>query len=120
MGQEGTISWKSHVIMFCAQNFLRTALQPRFLSTNSPSSSFLRNSAATLPRDFRFIPSFLDEYEQRILLKHALRKLDETGKRSFQRKRRGKGHYDLTTGSIADMFLPDEYYEFEEVAKLWP
>jgi len=96
--------------MFSTRTFIniRSALRSRPLSTHSPGSP------STLPPDFRFIPSFLDDNEQRTLLKFALRKLDEAGKRSFQRKRRGKGNYDTVTGSVSDIFLPDKYYEFEE------
>ncbi|KIJ44239.1 hypothetical protein M422DRAFT_168295, partial [Sphaerobolus stellatus SS14] len=102
--------------MFSARNFIRSRIAcSRFLSSQRYLAPYLRTvSSSTLPSEFRFIPDFLAEDEQRTLLKFALRKLDETGKRSLQRKRRSKGNYDTCDGSISDLFLPDEYYGFEE------
>ncbi|KIK63600.1 hypothetical protein GYMLUDRAFT_146163, partial [Collybiopsis luxurians FD-317 M1] len=63
------------------------------------------------PSEFNFIPDFFSVTEQRVLLEAALMKLDTTGSRRFQRKRRVLLESSKLNRST---FLPDEYYEFSE------
>lgn len=99
----------------------------------------LRNAIpkALLPRDFTFLPNYFSRAEQRVLLVTSLRKLD--GKEhvdrwsvcierldveSIQSRRRRKALLrtgppilpsNESTNPLQDHFLPDDYYEFEEV-----
>lgn len=87
----------------------------------------LRRSITTLqkaipdPRDFTFLPGFFSLAEQRVLLTAALQKLDAL--ESIQNRRRRKALFRTArptllpnaSNPLQDVFLPDEYYEFEEV-----
>lgn len=83
-------------------------------------------STSTIPlwlRDnFSLWPTFLNEIEQTVLLRAALRKLDDNESRTMRRRRRDylAAHQEATPRSslgtpITNVFLPDEYYHFEEV-----
>lgn len=71
------------------------------------------------PHDLLFLPQFFSESEQRVLLSVALQKLDSRESRLFKRRRKdyqarlGTAHMPTT---IESHFLPDEFYDFEEVA----
>lgn len=71
--------------------------------------------------DFNFISDFLSVSEQRTLLSAALLRLDATGSRRFQKKRKSFIASSKTAGLIApaQMFLPDECYEFSEVRAVY-
>jgi alkylated DNA repair protein alkB family protein 7 len=70
------------------------------------------------PEDFTIVPDFLTLPEQRILLATSLQKLDSIDSRQFRRLRRTflrSRKISDPTCSVQDMFLPDQYYQFEEV-----
>lgn len=91
-----------------------------------------RYSTSTIPiwlrDDFSLWPTFLNEVEQGVLLKAALRKLDDNESRTMRRRRRDylAGHPELASQSpdfgtpATKLFLPDEYYQFEEVIRSAP
>lgn len=65
------------------------------------------------PRDFTIFPDFFDAREQRVLLSSALQKLDASESRPLRKR---KTHSSAESGdSIQRLFMPDEYYRFEEV-----
>ncbi|KAI0082774.1 hypothetical protein K474DRAFT_1584763 [Panus rudis PR-1116 ss-1] len=67
-------------------------------------------------KDLLFYDAFFSEREQRLLLTAALQKLDSAERRLYRQRRKEylKGHASTTgTPSITDLFLPDEYYDFE-------
>ena len=72
-----------------------------------------------LHKDFYFASDFFNTAEQKILLKASLKNLDALGTRQMRRKRdaaRQQMVDDMDDAvSIQHIFLPDEYYEFEEV-----
>lgn len=79
----------------------RRALASRAISTISDT------------KDFTLWPTYFSDHEQRILLSAALRKLDQAESREMRRRRKASK---LNAGSsIQDVFLPDSYYDFEEV-----
>ena len=79
--------------------------------------------SSTIP-DFAFYPDFLDVKEQATLLKTCLQKLDMEESRRMRRRRREylatqrESPSALPEGSqpIAEYFLPDELYLFEEAS----
>lgn len=82
-------------------------------------TSLARGRGDTLLSDFHFISDYFSVSEQRTLLSAALLKLDTTGSRRFQKKR--KSYIDSpskTVGPLSEMFLPDHCYEFLEVCAL--
>ncbi|TFY65042.1 hypothetical protein EVG20_g5745 [Dentipellis fragilis] len=75
------------------------------------------SDARSYPGDFHFIPDFFTLPEQRTLLSASLQKLDQTEPRSMQRRRKrliASSKTSQDTGLIQDVFLPDEYYQFED------
>ena len=75
-------------------------------------------SAASLPEGFKIFPEFLSLTEQRTLLSAALSKLDSTEtKQARMRRRDFLGNHPQENRTIEDLFLPDAYYNFEEVAR---
>jgi hypothetical protein len=68
-----------------------------------------------LGRDFTLIPEFLCPDEQRVLLAASLRKLNEAESALSRRKRR-RYEVSLTGHQRESLFLPDEFYQFEEVS----
>src|SRR5882724_2218505 len=99
----------------CLQRSLHLALSRRCFSSGTAIEQYLEPHTTELPRDFQFFPMFLTRQEQHILLSSALRKLDGIGSREARRKRKGKAVYDDESRAVSDLFLPDEYYEFQEV-----
>lgn len=87
----------------------------RHFSQKNALDTYFEPPGAEPPADFRFFPTFLNGQEQQILLLSALRKLDDVGSREARRRRRGKDLINLESPNISDLFLPDEYYNFEEV-----
>lgn len=89
------------------------------------SRALYSTQTETLLNDFVFFHNFLSVPEQRILLAAALDNLDQRESSRFRRRRRpfGSRVSQLTNiGSVSSLFLPDEYYDFEEVSKctiLW-
>ncbi|KAH7929799.1 hypothetical protein BV22DRAFT_1043721 [Leucogyrophana mollusca] len=88
---------------------------------------FLKRAFATLidvkghrlPKDFDLYPNFFTFSEQRILLTTALQKLDATESRRARKRRKEfqssiSPSSDLSSSSLQDLFLPDDYYAFEE------
>ena len=69
------------------------------------------------PADFTFYPNFFSHEEQRLLLLAALQKLDLTENRKVRRRQRefSASRKQEPLNSIEQVFLPDEYYTFEEV-----
>jgi hypothetical protein len=70
-------------------------------------------AAAELREHFTFIPKFLAASEQTVLLSASLKKLNEAESGSIRRRRRR--HESTLSDSARQTFLPDEYYQFEEV-----
>ncbi|KAK7449673.1 hypothetical protein VKT23_013146 [Stygiomarasmius scandens] len=68
--------------------------------------------------DFSLFPDFFSIQEQRVLLQAALQRLDSTGSRRAQRKRKQYAHSldvsDRSSLPLQEIFLPEEFYEFEE------
>ncbi|TFK91230.1 hypothetical protein K466DRAFT_515722 [Polyporus arcularius HHB13444] len=87
---------------------------------SGPSRGVLRQlatSSSQLPEDFRFYPTFFTLQEQCILLRAALKKLDSMESGKSRRRRREylrSNPPKATAGSVQDLFLPDEYYDFQE------
>ncbi len=75
--------------------------------------------AGGYPQDFVFFPDFLSVQEQRVLLSTSLQKLDKTENRYHRLRRKEYMANNVISNSAAsvaqDLFLPDEYYHFEEV-----
>ena len=105
---------------------------PRILRTTTRSD--VRASAKTLVRalasapserhrdHFAFHPDLFTVQEQQVLLTAALQKLDAVESRQFRQRRKqymaNANHgiaSQLTPQSVQGLFLPDEYYSFEEV-----
>lgn len=76
-------------------------------------------SPVALPEGFKFFPEFLSLTEQQILLSAALSKLDSFESRQTRKRRRDfLSNHLRESRTIEDVFLPDAYYNFEEVAQL--
>ena len=79
-------------------------------------------SRSTSLKDFAFYPTFFSESEQKILLSASLHKLDSTERREFRRRRKEylkqQATNNASTSSIRDVFLPDDFYSFEEVCAI--
>lgn len=81
--------------------------------------SFVQNGTKSLAAidGFTFFPDFLSLTEQRTLLSAALSKLDSTGtKQARKRQRDFLANHPRESRGIEDVFLPEAYYDFEEVA----
>lgn len=90
----------------------------RLTSGRNFVSRFSTASCSNFPSSFRFFPDLLNEKEQIILLRFALRKLDESGRKNFIRKRKAYGgDYDRNYLNVFEVFLPENFYEFEEVKR---
>ncbi|KZT11293.1 uncharacterized protein LAESUDRAFT_720508 [Laetiporus sulphureus 93-53] len=91
---------------------LRSLIRPALRSLTS-QSQFAGHSFSP---DFTYYPGFFSLPEQRILLAAALQKLDSAEPRSFRRRRKDlppkKPLSEIS--DIREMFLADEYYNFEE------
>lgn len=68
------------------------------------------------PTDMDFYPDFFSPEEQRILLSASLEKLNTNESRKFRRRQREyqASQPALSSSSVNDLFLPDEFYTFEE------
>ncbi|KAI0306544.1 hypothetical protein B0F90DRAFT_1690760 [Multifurca ochricompacta] len=91
--------------------------RPVFRLNNSATQSY--STLPSLPSDFSWLPRFFDLSEQHSLLSAALRKLDEAEPRALRKRRRDfLASYQLDqnrdTGDLKNVFLPDEFYHFEE------
>ncbi|KAI0724049.1 hypothetical protein C8T65DRAFT_628320 [Cerioporus squamosus] len=89
------------------------------LQSRPPRAAFrqLATSGSQYPEDFKFYPSFFTFQEQCILLRAALKKLDSMESGKSRRRRREylrSNPPKVTTDSVQDLFLPDEYYDFQE------
>ena len=78
------------------------------------------STRSALPADFLWFPRFFNLMEQHVLLSAALRKLDAAEPRAARKRRRDflASHQQgrvRDTGDLNDVFLPDEFYHFEEV-----
>lgn len=73
--------------------------------------------ADNYPVDFSFYPEFFSAEEQRLLLTAALQKLDMIENRKIRRRQREflASHSPSPLSSIEGVFLPDDYYTFQEV-----
>lgn len=96
------------------------------LGHNFPRRKYSMSTIPPWLRDnFSLWPTFLNEMEQAILLRAALRKLDDNESRTMRRRRRDylATHQEAaprlpSLGTpINEVFLPDEYYQFEEVRR---
>lgn len=71
------------------------------------------------PLDFTFYPAFFSLPEQQLLLSTALEKLDMSEPRKVRRRQKeyitSRTARGPTANTVDDLFLPDEYYTFEEV-----
>lgn len=100
---------------------LRAALRsvPAFGAPLKPHIRQICLKADGLPVDFTFYPAFFSSSEQRLLLSTALEKLDMSEPRKVRRRQReflaSRTVCGPTTNTVDDLFLPDEYYTFEEV-----
>ncbi|KAH9079443.1 hypothetical protein EDB83DRAFT_2540098 [Lactarius deliciosus] len=77
------------------------------------------STRSALPADFQWFPRFFNPTEQYALLSAALRKLDVAEPRAARKRRRDflVSHQQdrlRDTGDLKDVFLPDEFYHFEE------
>lgn len=73
---------------------------------------FLQGTTS-LPADFTFIPDFLSLPEQKLLLRTALKQLDDKESRRSRLRRKGFVP-SLSEQNLDTIFLPDAFYEFEE------
>ncbi|KAJ3564281.1 hypothetical protein NP233_g8397 [Leucocoprinus birnbaumii] len=75
-------------------------------------------SSEHLPRGFRIWPTYFSVNEQRILLRASLSKLDNS--ESIRSRKRRRSYLKTSSANLSeptdvrDIFLPDEYYEFQE------
>ncbi|CAL1704994.1 unnamed protein product [Somion occarium] len=104
-----------------AYSLLRTCMtHGSQLRTTRRSLSTVTASGPTTPSEhFIFHPDFFSEREQKILLSASLEKLDAVESRDFRRRRKEyrskhSAQGDLVALRLEDIFLPDEYYCFEE------
>ncbi|KAI0687129.1 hypothetical protein BC835DRAFT_1286912 [Cytidiella melzeri] len=98
---------------------------PRITSCNRTICNAIKFSEARhislkadgYPRDFLFLPAFFSEAEQRLLLSASLTRLDQTDSRQYRRRRREfLAKRKVEPSSVQDIFLPDDYYCFEEAS----
>jgi alkylated DNA repair protein alkB family protein 7 len=77
----------------------------------------LRTRSAGLPEGFKIFPEFLSLSEQRTVLLSALTKLDSTEtKQARKQQREFLANHPREHRAIEDIFLPDAYYNFQEVS----
>lgn len=87
----------------------------RMMSTQSNLDMYVEPCGIELPADFHYYPKFLNGDEQRVLLLSALRKLDDSDSPASRRRRKQKHSDTAEPQSLSHLFLPDNYYDFEEV-----
>lgn len=68
------------------------------------------------PTDMSFHQDFFSAEEQRLLLVASLQKLDNTENRKVRRRQREFLASRPAATATEDLFLPNEYYTFEEVS----
>lgn len=67
---------------------------------------------------FTFLPKFFDLREQRVLLRASLEKLNSMEPRAHKRRRKevqSTSANQLMEDGLENVFLPDDYYQFEDV-----
>lgn len=78
-----------------------------------------RSNSTLCHPDFTLWPNFFTPCEQQTLLTAALKKLDSMESRQFRRRRK-ETKLSLAdpsdVASLQDLFFPEEYYDFQEVA----
>ncbi|PFH50080.1 hypothetical protein AMATHDRAFT_61899 [Amanita thiersii Skay4041] len=89
-----------------------------FLFTRS-LATLSTHGARQLRPHFHFWPDLFSPTEQRLLLFAALHMLDSNESRQFQRRRKrllqsNEQSVSLPPKDVSDLFLPDQYYDFEE------
>ncbi|KXN90542.1 hypothetical protein AN958_04214 [Leucoagaricus sp. SymC.cos] len=103
-------------VNFAARVGWRQKLQ---LSTSSPSLHRAHISAtSSLPEGLEFWPAYFTSNEQNLLLRVSLHKLDNSESIRSRKRRRLylkslPSNFSEPT-SMQDIFLPDEYYDFQE------
>lgn len=90
----------------------------RMMSTQPNLDMYVEPCGIELPADFHYFPKFLNGDEQRVLLLSALRKLDDFDSPASRRRRKRKHSDSAEPQSLSHLFLPDNYYDFEEVVAL--
>lgn len=78
--------------------------------------------SGTVPTDFSLFPDVFSISEQKLLLSTCLQQLDAQESRLYRRQReklsssRPNGNYDISSpdSSVESLFLPDEYYDFQD------
>jgi hypothetical protein len=98
---------------------LARGCQRAFSSVNSLNSYRGLSTAAASELDacWSFTPNFLNQCEQDVLLAACLQKLDDAESGSARRRRR-QYLASIPSEQKPTGFLPDEYYQFEEVRPL--
>jgi hypothetical protein len=79
--------------------------------------------SGTAPPDFNLFPDIFTISEQKLLLSTCLQQLDVQESRLYRRRREKLstshpgGNYDISNANspVAALFLPDEYYDFQDV-----
>lgn len=121
----GDDQWSTMLARKLACN-LRHANSVSIIYSRHISTTARRLQQATrlgLPADLQYFPDFFSIREQRALLDVALRKLDISERRSFRLRRKELMRTRPTSGttddrvSVQSLFLPDEYYDFQEVCR---
>lgn len=79
------------------------------------TSQFFSGSIRPEERSFTFFPNFFNDQEQKILLQSCLKKLNGLGSHRARKQRRDYTASKPSPALTTDLFLPDKFYEFEEV-----
>lgn len=120
--------WRGRAGWLKLLSALNLDVTPFFHSRSGPPSMahILKRSLSTLidakgrsaPKDFSLFPNVFTMAQQRILLGMALEKLDAAESRQ-SRRRRNTFKQSMASSSLgdspSDLFLPDEWYQMEEV-----
>ena len=89
-----------------------------YLSSHEMFQRLLSTSRLPHTQDFTFWPQFFSPREQTLLLFAALQKLDRTETSIFRKRRKALGRRLADQTLPEDLFLPDEYYDFQEVSSI--
>ncbi|KII88669.1 hypothetical protein PLICRDRAFT_41874 [Plicaturopsis crispa FD-325 SS-3] len=108
-----TSTWRNLAVT--RQKVFRSTVQ----SNKRCVSNFIdfKTNAAIAPRDYALYPDFFSVPEQTLLLSAALQKLNSAESARFRKRRRtfeSAIKHDPSSSSMQSLFLPDEFYEFQQ------
>jgi hypothetical protein len=118
------VTSQAWLFIFSEGPYMPTLFSCRRLITLQRKGATISRAIATVScfKDFTLWPTFFSDTEQRTLLTTALWKLDQAESREMRKRRKAykPPKPPPTNPRLQDIFLPDSYYDFEQVSFAMP